>query len=54
MTQTASPLMTPGKVANTARVALIVAIAHGFTDLYQAVLLPLLPRIMDKLGDPKQ
>jgi MFS transporter, FSR family, fosmidomycin resistance protein len=30
-------------------VAIIVAIAHGFTDLYQAVLLPLLPRIMERL-----
>jgi MFS transporter, FSR family, fosmidomycin resistance protein len=42
--------MSPKVAASTARIALIVAIAHGFTDLYQAVLLPLLPRIMDKLG----
>ena len=35
---------------STARVALLVAVAHGFTDLYQSFVSPLLPRLMDRLG----
>jgi len=42
--------MSSSRPASAARVAVIVTIAHGVTDLYQAVLLPLLPRIMDKLS----
>ncbi len=33
-----------------ARVALLVAVAHGVTDAYVAFLTPLLPRLMEKLG----
>jgi len=50
MTSTASlrPPTTPR--LSTGRVALLVAVAHGFTDLYQSFVAPLLPRLMDKLG----
>jgi FSR family fosmidomycin resistance protein-like MFS transporter len=38
------------KASSGVAVALGVAVAHGATDLYQAFLHPLLPRLMDKLG----
>jgi len=36
-------------LANASRVALVVALAHGFNDAYAAFVAPLLPRIMDRL-----
>lgn len=38
------------RVRSPARIALVVALAHGLNDAYAGFLSPLLPRIMDKLG----
>ena len=35
---------------SAARVALVVAMAHGLNDAYAAFVPPLLPRIMDRMG----
>jgi len=37
-------------VSSGLRVALVVAVAHGVTDMYASFVPPLLPRIMDDLG----
>jgi FSR family fosmidomycin resistance protein-like MFS transporter len=46
----APPLERPRAVGHATRVALVVAAAHGVTDMYGSMLPPLLPRIMDQMG----
>ena len=46
----APPVERSIAVGPAARVAIVVAVAHGVTDMYGSLLPPLLPRIMDELG----
>lgn len=40
----------PARTLSAARIAVVVAVAHGLNDAYSAFVPPLLPRLMDRLG----
>ncbi|HKJ02181.1 MAG TPA: MFS transporter, partial [Longimicrobiales bacterium] len=40
----------PPRVPSAARIAVVVAVAHGLNDAYASFVAPLLPRLMDRLG----
>ncbi|HSG47379.1 MAG TPA: MFS transporter, partial [Longimicrobiales bacterium] len=41
---------SPTRVPSAARIAVVVAVAHGLNDAYSSFIAPLLPRLMDRLG----
>jgi MFS transporter, FSR family, fosmidomycin resistance protein len=46
----APPIERQSRARSGVRVALVVALAHGVTDMYASFVPPLLPRLMDELG----
>ncbi|HSG06909.1 MAG TPA: MFS transporter [Longimicrobiales bacterium] len=49
-TATTREALAPPRVPSAARIAAVVAVAHGMNDAYSSFIAPLLPRLMDRLG----
>ena len=50
MQSVAPPIERQVQPSSGVRIALVVALAHGVTDMYASFVPPLLPRLMDELG----